>query len=898
MPDWKAEVRSRLADVSVDPVRAEEIVEELGDHLADRYGEHIAAGMSEEGARHLVLEELAGPLRDDLQRASGVAASPPPPLGAPPSGRWMTGLWGDVRYAIRSLGRSPGLVGIALATLTLGIGANAAIFSVVNAVLLRPLPFAEPDRLVAFWGSAPEMGIPVVNYPDALYVYYRNRSHVLENITAHQSFTMTLTGAGDPERLNAAAVTAAFFPLLGRTPQQGRSFLAQEEARDRNYVTVLSHGLWQRRFGGDPEIVGRTLNLNGSSYTVVGIMPPGFDFPNRSELWIPLGTDPQDAGCWCYATLGRLRPGRNPGDAAREIARLSDDFWRERKGQPPSDPDSKEAPKAIVFAAPLARNLAGEVRTPLLVVLGAVGMVLLIACANVANLLLARATARGREIAVRCCLGASPYRIARQLLVESLLLALSGAALGLVLAGWGMGALRSLVVERFAHVNDVALDPAVLFFTLGITVVTVALFGLAPAFRGARGELQDAAREGARASRGARSRRLTDAFVVAQFALSLVLLVGAGLLLRSFRNLLEVDLGFRPDNVLVGRVALDPQAYREPSRARAFFAELTERVRQLPGVGRVGLASVAPFSEGELGQVFTIRGREPAPGQPSLVARVRIVTPGYFATVGTPLTRGRAVEEGDATGGPEVAVVDETLARRFWPDGNAVGQQVRLGGERNSNPWLTIVGVAASVKHGDVTEDPVRSIYLPLAQRSTTSMDVVVGTTIEPAALTAAIRREVRSLDPNLPFYEVHTLDDAVARSLATRRLTNRLLLAFGVTALLLAAVGIYGVMALGVSHRVNEFGIRLALGAAPRDVLALVLGQGMRLVVLGMALGLAGALALTRFLSSLLFHVKPFDPITFVAVALGLAAVALGACYIPAHRATTTDPLVALRYE
>jgi putative ABC transport system permease protein len=897
MPDWKTEVRSRLEDAALDPGRAEEIAQELADHLEDRYLEHRAGGMPEDEASLSVLEELPL-LREELLRVERPVPSPIPPLGAPPTGRWTRGLWSDVRYGLRSLGKSPGLVAIALLTLGLGIGANAAIFSVVNAVLLRPLPFAEPDRLVAFWGSAPEMGIPVVNYPDALYVYYRNRSQVLENITAHQGFTLTLTGAGEPERLNAAAVTAAFFPLLGRTPQQGRSFLAQEEARDRNYVTVLSHGLWQRRFGGDREILGRALTLNGSSYTVVGIMPPGFDFPNRSELWIPLGTDPQDANCWCYSTLGRLRRGRTPGDAAREIARLSDDYWREQKGQPPTDPGSTEAPKAIVFAVPLARTLAGEVRTPLLVVLGAVGMVLLIACANVANLLLARATSRAREIAVRCCLGASPYRIARQLLVESLILALSGAALGLTLARWAMAALRSLVVERLAHVKDVALDPAVLMFTLGITVATVLLFGLAPAFRGARGDFQDAAREGARASRGARSSRLSDAFVVAQFALSLVLLVGAGLLLRSFRNLLDVDLGFQPDHVLVGRVALDPRAYGEPAHTRAYFAELTERVRALPGVGMVGLVSTAPFSEGELGQLFTIRGREPAPGQPNLVARVRIVTPGYFAAVGTPVARGRVIEEGDATGGPEVAVVDETLARRFWPDGNAVGQQLRLGGQPNTNPWLTIVGVAASVKHGDVTEDPVRSIYLPLSQSSTSSMDVVVRTTAEPAALTAAIRREVRALDPTLPFYEVHTLDEAVARTLATRRLTNRLLLAFGVTALLLAAVGIYGVMALGVSHRVNEFGIRLALGAAPRDVLALVLGQGLRLVLLGIALGLAGALALTRVLSSLLFHVTPFDPLTFGAVALGLAAVALGACYVPARRATATDPLVALRCE
>ena len=896
MPDWKREIRRSLADLRLEPTRAEEIVEELAQHFEDRYGELMRSGAAPEEARRAVVEELlAGhALQDELRQLERSKGPMPPVLGAPASGPWLSGLWSDVRHGLRALRKNPGLTTVALLTLSLGIGANAAIFSAVNAVLLRPLPFAEPDRLVRFWGSAPEMGLPAFNYPDAFYVYFRTRSRTLDSIAAYSSFSSTLTGAGEPERLRAVAVTADFFRLFGRAPQEGRAFRPDEEARDRNQVAVLGHGLWQRRFGRDPGIVGRAVVLDGKPFTVVGIAAPGFDFPSRAELWVPLGTDPQSLDCWCHSTMGRLAFGRKPEDAAREISRLSDDFWRERDGKAATKPDHSP----IVIAVPLASDLVGDVRTALLVLLGAVGMVLLITCANIANLLLARATARGREIAVRCCLGASPWRIVRQLLVEGLILALAGAAIGLVLALWGVRALSGLVVERLPHLHDVALDPTVLLFTLAITLLTVVLLGLAPALRGARVDLQGAVKDGARATRSGRSRRLNDAFVVAQFALSLVLLIGAGLLLRSFRNLLEVDLGFRPDNVLVARVSLPPAAYEEPLKVRAFYAQLAERVRALPGVRTVGLTTTAPFSDGGNGQIFMIKGREPAPGKPNLVAEVRTVTAGYFAAIGTPLVRGRVIDETDTTAAPQVAVVDETLARRFWPDGNAIGKEVRLGNASSTNPWLTIVGVVASVKHGGVTEDPVRYIYRPLSQSSTSSMDVVVRTAADPAALAAAIHREVRSLDPTLPVYEVHTLEQAVARSLGTERLTNHLLLAFALAAMLLAAVGIYGVMALGVSHRLNEFGIRLALGAAPRDVLALVLGQGMRLVLLGLVLGLAGAAGLTRFLGSLLFHVEPLDSVTFGGVALVLAGVAFFACYIPARRATRTDPLEALRYE
>jgi putative ABC transport system permease protein len=901
--DWRAEIRTRLAGLDIDPARLSDIVEELAQHLDDRYAALMASGASEAEARRAAVDELAA--HHVLGRAVGRVLPPPPPtplraLGAPTHGGWLAGLRADVRDGMRALRSSPAVTLVALLTLGIGIGANAAIFSVVNAAILRPLPFAEPDRLIRFWGSAPKMGIPEVDFPDALYTYFRTRGRELSPVAAYGGFTTTLTGgSAEPERLTAAGVTANFFTLLGRAPMRGRAFLPEEEAQNRNHVTILSHGLWQRRFGGDPAIVGKALVLDGTPMTVVGIMPPGFHFPGRTALWTPLPTDPQSLGCWCFSAIGRLAPGRTPADAGREMAWLNDAFWNEREGRAARDPKATD-PRSVIIAAPLARRLLGDVRSPLLILLGAVGMVLLIACANIANLLLARASARGREIAVRCCLGASPWRIVRQLVVESALLALAGAAIGLVVAWQGARVLGRLAVERLTYVDAVTLDLPVLLFTLAVTVVTVVLFGVAPALRAARVDLQDAVRDGSRTTRTASSRRLADGFVVVQFALSIVLLVGAGLLLRSLSNLMAVDPGFRAENVLVGRIALpwlDRPAVKNEDQARQFFARLAERVRTLPGVQRVGLSSSAPFSQGNRGRIFTIKGREPAKGEPSLVAEVRSVTPGYFAAVGTALRRGRVLDETDTQTSPPVVVVDETLARRFWPDGNAVGQQLRLGDDADA-PWRAIVGVVASVKHGELGADAARYVYEPQAQRPGMQMDLVVRTASDPAGMTETIRREIRSLDASLPFYEVHTLREAVEQSVGTRRLTARLLLSFAAAALLLAAVGIYGVMALGVSQRRHELGIRLALGASRLDVLTLVLGRGMRLVLLGVAIGLAGAMGVTQYLGSLLFQVRSFEPAIVAGVTIVLVGVALVACFIPARRATATDPLTTLRQQ
>jgi predicted permease len=892
--EWRREVRARLE--GVDTADADNIVQELSQHLADRYRELVSAGTSDDDARRVVLDELAA--RHVLPRALRPVVRPSAPprlvLGQP-GGRWRSGLGRDVLHGIRALRASPFLALVVLLTLAIGIGANVAIFSVVNAAMLRPLPLADPDRLVTFWGSAPAMGLPVVNYPDALFLYVHRRTHALDSVAAYTWQDVTLTTNAGADRLQAVAVTTDFFRVLGRSPAAGRSFLPEEHVRHAGSVVILSDGLWKRRFGSDRGLLGTTITLDGKPALVAGVMPPGFDFPTRTDLWMPLPLDPASLDCWCYETVGRLAAGQTAAMATRELAGLNDDFWLEREGKPRKEEAS--TPESIIVTQPLARHLLGDVRTPLLVLSGAVAMVLLIACANIANLLLARANARTRELAMRCCLGASPWRIARQMVVESALLATTGAAAGLGLGAIGAKILGRVAADRLSYVGDVGIDPLVVLFAIGATIVTVLLFGVAPAIRGARVDLQEATRDGGRATRGASARRLSDVFVVAQLALSLVLLIGAGLLMRSFGNLLAVDPGFRAPQVLVGRVTLPPGTARSAAESqqetRAFFGSLVERLGALPGVAKVGLSSSAPFSTGGNGQIFTIQGREPGKDEPKLVANVRAVTSDYFATIGTAMRRGRTFDPGDAGNAPPVAVVDETLARRFWPDGSAVGHLIRLG---DNGSWRTIVGVVAAVKDTALGVEANRYVYVPFAQASPRSMDLVVRSGIAPEAQIAAIRQSIRALNASVPFYDVHTLQDAVERSLTNERLTNALLLAFACAAALLAAIGVYGVMAVGVGERVGELAIRLALGATPPRVVWLMMRHGLRLVTMGVAIGLAGAAGVSRYLQTLLFDVTPTDPYVFGVVTALLVIVAIVACLIPARRAMTVDPQAALR--
>ena len=803
----------------------------------------------------------------------------------------------DVQFALRGLFKRPAFTVIAVLTLALGIGANTAIFSVVNAVLLQPLPLKDPDRLMTFWHSAPAKGLRHLDLNDALFAYYRERTRTFESIAAYEGGDFALTGNGDPEVVPGAAITYNYFSVLGREPLYGRGFTAKEDTPGNNNVAILSYSLWQRRFGGNPNVVGQSIDLDSNPTTIVGIMPADFDFPDPAErpansghvqLWVPKGLNPQDTNSWNLLPVGRLRSGVTPDDAQKEITALYQAFTGEY-GVRPGTSDLGSTETTILL--PLQRHIVGEVRRPLLVLLGAIALVLLIACANLTNLLLARAAARTRELAVRQCLGASAFRIAKQTLTESLLLSFFGTALGILIAVWIVTALKRMVASQIPHVELIRVDLSVLLFTIAIMVATGVLCGLAPALRAARINLQDAIKEGARGSASGANKRLNNLFVVSQLALSLVLLIGAALFLQSFRNLLSVNPGFRAENVLMARVALPEQKYKGKAQTAAFFEQLRQGVSSVPGVQAVELCQVVPFSGDGQGGPFLVEG---VGQEQEKVAWLRSSTPGYFGAMGMPILKGRAFTSSDTESSVPVAIVDDRLARMYSADGDLVGKRLRIG----DGPWLTIVGVVPNVKNRKLDEEPWPYIYRPYNQWVRRETMLVVRASVDPAALAANVRQEVAKLDPELPLYKVSTIQQAMDRSLVTTRLTNSLLAGFAATALLLALTGIYGVMSLNVANRRGEFGIRLALGAQTANVLRMILGQGLRLAIAGVAVGLLGAFALTRLLKGLLFGISASDPLTFAVIALVLIGVALLACWIPARRATKVDPLEALRSE
>ena len=796
----------------------------------------------------------------------------------------------DVSYGIRGLLKRPGFTAIAVITLALGIGANTAIFSVVYAVLLRPLPYQEPDRLVTFALSTPK-GLQDMEWTDRLFTFFRDRNQSFETLAAYDGTSLTLTGGDRPERLETTTVTHDFFRVMRQDPLYGRTFLPQEDVPGNNNVVILSHQLWQRRFAGDPAIVGQSINLNNASNVVVGVMRPGFDFPEHCEAWVPVGLNPQGANeTWYLEQVGRLKPGVTIAAAQREMAALYTDYAREHNW--PRDESG-----AALIVRPLAQEIVNDAQTPLLVLGGAVGLVLLIACANIANLLLARATSRRHEMALRGCLGASTFRIVRQLLTESLLLAFIGGSGGLLLAVWFIEALKLSSVE-IPRLDQVRIDLTTLLFAFVVTLLTGLLFGVVPALRSARVNAQESLKQGSRGSAPASHRLVNNAFVVAQFALTLMLLIGAALLLQSFKRLMSVDPGFKPENVLTARLELPEKKYADEIQIRSFYERLLERVQSLPGVRAAGLSSMVPFGSSGDGNVFSVEGQEPGLDQQLPVAWWRNVTPGYFSAMGIPLIKGRTFQNTDTKNGLPVAIVDEKLAATYWPNENPIGKRIRWGRASWGNSLMTVVGVVARVKHRSLDEDTRFYLYQPASQEIGPKMYVAVRTNTDPESLTATLRNQVSNLDPELPLFEVRTMDQAIAASVDKRRLTNVLLAAFAATALLLAAIGIYGVTSLSVTARIHEFGIRMALGATTRSVLSLVLFQGLRLAFIGLVLGIGGALLITRFLSSLLFGVRATDPWIFGSVALLLALVALCACYFPARRATKVDPLVALRYE
>jgi predicted permease len=795
----------------------------------------------------------------------------------------------DARYTLRSLRKNPGFATVAILTLALGIGANTAIFSVVNGVLLRPLPYRDPGRLVRIFEIEPRGGWWFTFSPPN-FMSLREEAMLLEDVAAYRETSVTLTGHGDPERLAATRVSTRFFELLGTPLQLGRSFLPEEEVAGAEPVVILSHGVWQRRFGGDRDVLGRAIILSDVPRTVIGIAPADFRFGEQSpDIWLPSEFSARDVslrGRHFLRVLGRLKRDVDIEAAAQELGTMAE-RWAEAFPETNTGWD--------IAITPLRREIVGDARTPLLVLLGAVGLVLLIACANVANLSLARAESRGREIAVRAAIGAGRTRVVKQLLTESIVLAIFGGVAGLALAYAGTKAILAGIGSLLPRATEVSVDWQVLIFTILVTLLAGLLVGLVPASQALRVDLLSTLKEGGlKGLAGLSRQRFRAALVVAEVALSLMLVIGAGLLLNSFWRLLHVDAGFSQEKVLTARVSLPASKYETQQRRAAFFAELADDIQRMPGVEAVAAIEGLPLTWFH-GTTVTVPGR---PDEDYQLQR-RHLTPGYFRALGIPLLAGRDVREADGADAPRVIVVNETFARRIFPGDNAVGKHITWGGPTQVED-LEIVGVVGNVRAFGLDEEVQPTMYLPNPQIQTPeSMCLVIRTTAaDPLSLIPDVRQAVWRLDADLPLHQVATMEQIMSDSLASDRAWLLLLGIFAALALLLAAVGIYGLLSYTMSLRTQELGIRMAMGAGRSAVLGLVIRQGMTLVLIGLALGTVAALALSRVLAALLFQVSATDPATFTVVALFIVAVALPACYLPARRAATVDPVTALRYE
>ena len=800
----------------------------------------------------------------------------------------------DLAYALRRLRQAPGFTAVAVATLALGIGANGAIFSVVNAVLLRPLPFEEADRLVRvsqIWKGASTDVYSPQNFLDV-----EAAARSFESLAVFDSSGITLTGRGQPSRLEGTEVSATFFDTLRVRPAYGRTFTAGENEPGHNKVAVLGDALWRARFAADPAVVGQTVQLNREPYTIVGVAPAGFAFPDRTEIWTAMEYDKrfrtQSRGAWYLGVIGRLRPGVTLDHARQEVATIHARLARVY-------PDADEGVGGTV--ASLQESMVGDSRRALLVLLGAVGLVLLIACVNVANLLLARMAARESELAVRTALGASRLRLMRQLLTESLTLSVLGGAAGILLAAFSLDTLLALQPQGVPRLAEVSVDRAVVALAAALSVFTGLLFGVFPALQMARRPTAERLREGSRGVLSGRGHRMRSGLVIGQMALAMMLLAGAGLLLRSFTQLRRVDPGFRSENVLTFRLSLPDSAYKDDAARLAFHDRLMTRLGALPGVRTAAGIMGVPLGGIRFNLSFEVKGHPPLPfaQQPSM--EIRVVTPEYFRAMGIPVRRGRAFEARDGAGGPQVALISEAAARRHFPGEDPLGQFITLGwgrGEGKPKVGGEVVGIVGDVKDRGLAEEKPPEMYVPYAQVPTDTMDIVLRTHVAPRSLVPSVERVVRELDPELPVARVATLDEVVARSISEPRFYMVLLGAFAAMAVFLAALGIFGVLSYSVVQRSREIGIRVALGAHPRDVLRMVLGQAASLAVVGVLAGLAGALALSRAIGSLLFELSPTDPLTLGSMAVLLGSVALLASYLPARRATRVDPLIALRSE
>jgi len=858
--------------------------QDIREHIAMETQDNIERGMSPEEARYTAVRKFGNVTRvkEDTRDVWSFV--------------WLEQLWQDIRYGARMLRRSPGFTVVAILTLALGIGANTAIFSVADAVLLRPLPYAQPDRLVT---------ISECNRPNDLstrnevapgnFLDWRDRSQSFEKVAAVNLMGFSLTGDDRPERVLGAAVSRGLLQMLGLRPALGREMEPTDDQPGANPVVMLSYPLWQRRFSGDTGVIGKSIRLGITPYTVIGVLPAGYTFPESDvDLWVPLeqSITPHEMHWHSSHYLdvyARLKRGITLTQAREEMNRIAAQVKRE-------NPDSNSG--AATFVIPLQEDLAGEIRPALLTLLVAVGFVLLIACANVANLLLVRATVRGKELAIRLALGGGKWRVVRQMLTESLLLSVAGGCAGLLVAGWTRQALLALKPESLPQFNTIETDGRVLLFTLGISIATGLLFGLIPALRGTGLDLSPVLHSASRsATAGKSAQRLRKLFVAGEIAISLVLLVGAGLTIRSFLQLRGRALGFRADHTVTARISIPQDQYSQPNQVVSFYDSILERMRATPGVESAGVVSFLPLTGHNFDNSFDIVGRPPRSASNRTYALIRFIDPQYFQVLDIPLLSGRAIEAHDRPASSRSVVLSESMAKQYWPNANPIGQHliVHMGEDQNT-PWQ-VVGVVADVRTR-IAAPPEPTMYMPYAQMPYRYMVLAVRTHGDAKAMVETIRATVRSIDPNQPVYQCRTLAELMDETLVPWRFSMTLLGVFAAIALLLAAAGTYGVTAYFVGHRTHEVGVRMALGARPGDVLWLVVGHGAKLALVGVIVGVIAGLALTRLMSSLLFGVSARDPLTFSVVALLLTVVALAACYIPARRAAKVDPIVALHYE
>jgi putative ABC transport system permease protein len=928
MPDWKQEILTRLAGLKLAPAREAEIVEELSQHLEDRFRELVSGGAAEDAARRMALEELRGdnvapPFRaaraglkedaglkpgattvegDANTLASGLRrveqrVNPEPAVMGSGGKNFFASFRQDLRYAVRMLRKSPGFTAVAVITLALGIGANAVIFNSVNAMLLRPFLVRDLDRVVAVWEAAPKQNLDRASVAPGNFFDWNSQNKSFEQLAAMHGWGINLTGSGVAERVEGFQVTRDFFTLLGIAAEQGRTVAAGDFEPGHSSVMVLSHGFWQRNLGADPHVIGRSLLVNGAKFTVIGVMPADFDFPVGAQAWAPLDLTSKEkaerANHYLHV-IGRLKKGVSASLAQADLNSIAVRLAHEY-------PSTNAGHEVQVFG--LVEDVAQGSRQFLSVLMGAAIFVLLLACANVANLYLARATSRGKEIALRLALGATRWHIARQLLTESVLAGALAGAVGLLFAHWGLAVSRRslppFIVQHVAGLKHLEIDWRVTVFALLVALAAGILAGLAPALRASRPDLQAALKEGTRGSSSAPGHnRLRALFVVTEIVLATVLLAGAGLMVKGFRALMNADPGYDRTHVLTFRTSLSGSRYKEPPRIREFYQDSAARLAALPGVQSVGAVTSLPSSWSWDSTPYRGAGQPPAnPGEMRITIS-QIASPGLFRALKVPLVAGRYFDSQDGADAPPVAVISNSLAERIWPHQEAVGKTIRFGAEEGHEPWRRIVGVVGDIRQSTFDPEPRPTAYVPFEQIPVTSFSFAMRVEGDPLALAPAARDAVRSVDPNEPIYDVRTLEQLISDNLSGVQQAAYMMSAFGFVALVLAAAGIFALMAFFVSQRTHEIGVRMALGAERADVLRFVVGRALKLAAIGLAIGLPFAIGVAIAVSSFLFGMIRVDVLGFVVLTLVLGLVAALAAYIPARRATRVDPMVALRYE